>query len=303
MPEYINKIRTSSGDLPVNYEALANLPTISNPNLLINSDFRNPINQRDQVKYEGMATKGYTIDRWCMGEQDFNRTVEIVNGGIKITNPNTEYPGTFQQIFEKVLPSGDYTLSIKVISKSGGATMSCGGSHGSTKKELSIGINTLTLTSATVSSFIVQLSPNSSIALEWAKLEAGTVATLFVPRIYGEEFALCQRYFCIIGGTRAIGLEQDKSAKTITYVIPRYCVMRGTPNVILKGTTTTNSTDGICVRTIGCAIIPGMTFTYSIRNWELQIIAKYSGTLNEDCYQTQLFINDAFKICLDAEIY
>lgn len=46
MPEYINKIRTASGDLPINYEALANLPTISNPNLLINSDFRNPINQR-----------------------------------------------------------------------------------------------------------------------------------------------------------------------------------------------------------------------------------------------------------------
>ena len=38
MSQYIKKIRTDQGDLQIDYNALANLPTISNPNLLINSD-------------------------------------------------------------------------------------------------------------------------------------------------------------------------------------------------------------------------------------------------------------------------
>ena len=35
----------------------------SNPNLLINSDFRNPVNQRGRIVYD---EPGYTIDRWRM---------------------------------------------------------------------------------------------------------------------------------------------------------------------------------------------------------------------------------------------
>lgn len=198
MSQLIKKIRTDQGDLQIDYDALANLPTISNPNLLINSDFRNPINQRNQTIYYGMATKGYTIDRWCMGNNDFERTVEVVSGGITITNPNTEYPGTFQQIFVNTLPQGDYTLSVKVSSKSGSATMSCGGSHGETRKDLNVGINTFTITSATVSSFVILVASRSSVTLEWAKLEAGTTATPFVPRIYIEEVVLCKGFYQVI---------------------------------------------------------------------------------------------------------
>ena len=197
MSQYVTKVRTSQGDKQIDYNALANLPTISNPNLLVNSDFRSPINQRGITKYEGMATKGYTIDRWCMGDNDFGRTVEVVSGGITITNPNSQYTGTFQQIFENTLPQDNYTLSVKVKSKTGGATMSCGGSN-STKKEINVGINTFTINSSTVNSFVILLATNSSITLEWAKLEVGTVATTFVPRIYAEEVALCKRFYQVI---------------------------------------------------------------------------------------------------------
>lgn len=202
MSQYVTKIRTDAGDLQIDYNALANLPALntmfSNPNLLINSDFRSPINQRAQNIYYGMAPKGYTIDRWCMGENDFNRTVEVVGGGVVITNPNTEYTGTFQQIFENMLPQCDYTLSVKVASKTGGITMSCGGSHSSIRKELEVGINTLTLTSATINSFVILLASNSSVKLEWAKLEVGTVATQFSPRTYAEEVILCKRFHQVV---------------------------------------------------------------------------------------------------------
>ena len=62
MAKLITKIRTNEGDLPIDYNALANLPTISNPNLLINADFRNPVNQRGKTVYEE-ATERYGIDR------------------------------------------------------------------------------------------------------------------------------------------------------------------------------------------------------------------------------------------------
>lgn len=198
MSQLVKKIRTESGDLQIDYNALANLPTISNPNLLINSDFRNPINQRNISKYTGQATRGYTIDRWCMAANDFNRTVEVVDGGVLITNPNTQYTGTFQQVFDKSFPKGDYTLSVKVISKTGAATMSCGGSHNNTRKDLAVGINTLTLSSATINSFDIILNTSSSIKLEWAKLEVGTVATQFSPRIHAEEAALCKPFYQVI---------------------------------------------------------------------------------------------------------
>jgi len=58
MSQLVKKIRTSAGDCQIDYNALANLPAIGNPNLLINSDFRNPINQRGITKYEGQNSKG-----------------------------------------------------------------------------------------------------------------------------------------------------------------------------------------------------------------------------------------------------
>ena len=233
MSQYVTKIRTNEGDKQIDYNALANLPTISNPNLLINSDFRKPINQRGITKYEGQTSKGYTIDRWCMGEQDYNRTVELVDGGIVITNPHTEYIGTLQQIFERPLPQDTYTLSVKVKSVSyGGATMSCGGSHYETKKDLMPGINTLTLTDATVDSFKIYLSPNSQITLEWAKLEAGNIATPFVPKIYAEEIALCQRYYVQLKTIYPLMIAQRNNVGTSAYMfVPLPVALRNAPSI------------------------------------------------------------------------
>ena len=303
MSNYITKVRTDKGDLQIDYNALANLPMISNPNLLINGDFRNPVNQRGQTTYTGGEQKYYTVDRWCTGENDFNRTVDVINGGVKITNPNTTYNGTFQQIFENTLPYGTYTVSVSVIAKNGSAIMYCSGSHSSTKKNLVVGVNTLTLTGATINAVLIEVSPSSDITLEWIKLECGDTATAFAPRTYAQEVSECQRYFSILGGIRVPGVEQDKNANTFTYSIPRNCMMRTTPSVLIRGTTTTNSTDGICVRTIGCAVIPGFTFEYSVRNWEVLVVAKSGSAINEQCYETHLYTNDAFKIYLDAEIY
>ena len=304
MSQYVTKIRTDKGDLPVDYRSLANLPTINNSNLLINSDFRNPVNQRGQTTYKSMAsnfTRVFTIDRWNMQ----NGCELTVNDNSITLKGDSAASGAsiFCQVME-VLPTDTYTLQVKVKSMSNGADIKITNSKSQDvfSDHLYTGLNTFTVTNTDVFFVSVNLGSTSVIELEWIKLEVGTTGTAFSPRLYAEELALCRRYFDIMGGTRTIGVEQDYDANTFTYAIPRNVMMRTTPTISIHGTTTTNSTDGICVRTIGCAILPGFTFTYSLRGWELLVVAKSSTALNKMCYETQLYINDAFKIYLDAEI-
>ena len=205
---------------------------IANPNLLMNGDFRNPVNQRGILTYEGQTSKGYTIDRWCMAEQDYQRTVEVIDGGVKITNPNTTYIGTLQQIFENPLPVGNYTITVKVSEISGGATVSCAGTHESIREELKVGVNTLTLEGAVINSVRVFLATNSSVTIEYIKLEQGVIATPFVPRPYAEELALCQRYYTRLSTTYPMLVTQRANADITTYIfIPTPQSLRTAPTI------------------------------------------------------------------------
>lgn len=193
MPEYINKIRTASGDLPINYEALANLPTISNPNLLINSDFRNPINQRGETNYS-IPAYTYTIDRWKVLSKE--ATLSVNDGYIKLSS--IAGPSYFIQKFESI-PVNDYvTVSINVKSVTGVINVYVG----STEKEecfsiYSAGIATYT-TSVKFTDFIqlnIEAVNDAQVELYWAKAELGSTATQFVPRLYDEELIFCRRYY------------------------------------------------------------------------------------------------------------
>ena len=44
-------------------------------NLLDNSDFTNPVNQRGQASYTMSANGGYTIDRWMVGSSETTVTL------------------------------------------------------------------------------------------------------------------------------------------------------------------------------------------------------------------------------------
>ena len=67
-------------------KAAWNAVNYSNPNLLINPDFR--INQRGQAEY----TSGYTVDRWyspgkCERSADFRRCKAHLYGNSVVNNP------------------------------------------------------------------------------------------------------------------------------------------------------------------------------------------------------------------------
>lgn len=265
--ELIKKIRTNEGDLQIDYNALANKPTtdttltvsgqaadakavtdalnnisddintrFSNPNLLINSDFRNPVNQREQTTYsDGSANTTtnvtYTIDRWA--KRNYGSSVIVNDGYIRFKTENSNPTDTgsltyaFVQSFENpsLFFGNTYTLSVKVKAVNGlyrigiwqGAKtgfVSEVAASGTPYKEISqAGIYTITFTvnnsfnsncsvlNVGLAQFSMMVSEGSYIDVEWIKLEQGTIVTPFVPRPYVEELMMCQRYYKIFDKT------------------------------------------------------------------------------------------------------
>ena len=161
-------------------------------NLLDNSDFRNPVNQRGATSYSGIWV--YSIDRWVTWLDTSNSaTVSVINGGI------TPYPGmVIQRIESKHIDSskiytlaamtgdGLLVLSGKITSTSKGSTNANNGIYFEYNADNDVYQFTLAgLTSA--SKFV------------WAALYEGsyTTETLppYVPKGYAMELAECQRYY------------------------------------------------------------------------------------------------------------
>lgn len=152
----------------------------SNPNLLINPDFK--INQRGSANY---TSNGYTVDRWKVT----NGTVKPQSNGVSVTLNNK---GQFIQSFENTL-SGTHTATIKVTSITGDCVLFIG-SH-------SLQLNkagTFTITengSITGISLYKSTAGTCTINVEYIKLEQGSVSTPFMIPNYADELVKCQRYF------------------------------------------------------------------------------------------------------------
>lgn len=154
----------------------------SNPNLLINPDFK--INQRGATSYE---KQGYSVDRWKI----WNVTVTpSASGGITVKNDKYEDTGTFIQISENAT-EGDSTLSCYVESVSGTVTMVA---DDDSQVILKQGLN-IVHTSRSTKNFTIFLNQGTSITLKWVKLEQGKVATSFIAPNHAEELVKCKRYY------------------------------------------------------------------------------------------------------------
>ena len=169
---------------------------LSNPNLLINSDFRRPVNQRGKTNYESSITTWssiYTVDRWFI---QHGNTVTVNPNSLTLTNVSTEGTGTFVQRFENALPVGDYTVSVNVLEIAGTGYVGLSYQNGEDDVlKLEEGLNILTVKNKVPTRVQVTCTIGCSVELAYIKFEHGTIATPFVPRLYGEELALCQRYY------------------------------------------------------------------------------------------------------------
>ena len=183
-------------------------------NLLINSNFSNPINQRMFTEGEFTGTgKAYTIDRWYLWNTSSlpcNPKLTVNDGyitlsGTKKTNIQTEAPVWIAQDIENC-PEGIYTFSCKINGKVYSCTTSL-----KYVDDLSIGTTTMLNSDNSIGfigggvighndgamsvGIVIDLNKISSIDIEWVKLEKGEVVTSYIPRTYTEEWLLCQRYF------------------------------------------------------------------------------------------------------------
>lgn len=153
-------------------------------NLLDNSEFTNPVNQRGGTSY----TAGYTIDRWkCWN----TATVQVQSGHISVTGEN------LYQCFERMsLPNTTVTLAAK---KTDGTILifssnPCLGVQTS-KDNLTIGTDQYVT--------LISIPPGDYV---WAVLYEGTYTaeTLppYVPKGYAVELAECMRYYRVfnVGG-------------------------------------------------------------------------------------------------------
>lgn len=201
MAEFVTKIRTDKGDLPIDYNALANKPELnnmfSNPNLLINSDFRNPINQRGNTIYNE-TTERYGVDRWLI----YNGVIEEVKSGCITLRNTLNQTAWFGQHFEFVLANNEsYVITVNVGSITGNVNvcMSNMNDNHTVLRTLKSGINTFVVAPsemiANMERLIFTFEAGAAIDLVYVKLERGTTPTPFVGRLYDDELMICRRYY------------------------------------------------------------------------------------------------------------
>ena len=191
-----------NADIHVTAEEKSAWDGLSNPNLLINPDFR--VNQRGQAEY----TSGYTVDRWYSPGKC---SAAPISGGVKLTSTVTAPSTThaFWQDFEFPLPPGKYTLSLKAADVTGVwaariRTVTAAGDYVDSYYTLALreGVNKVSVDlpdgeyiSAVSIGFNKGTEAGNSLKLAWAKLEGGSLATPFVPPDYAAELAKCQRFY------------------------------------------------------------------------------------------------------------
>lgn len=234
MAEYVTKVRTNEGDKQIDYNALANLPTISNPNLLINADFRNPVNQRGKTVYSE-ATERYGIDRWLIynGVQE-----EVHNDFITIKN-TVDFTSWFAQKFEFPLYNySSYVITLDVGTLVGNIYVAIGNQNATTTRHTLVsGINVFYVQPYEITSsmdhLVLTLEPGAAVDLGYIKLEQGTTATPFVSRPYGEELLMCKRFYQVTRCYRTFwsDLYNNEIIESIPYGIDMRVVPRVTANI------------------------------------------------------------------------
>lgn len=311
---------------------------ISNPNLLINGDFQ--VWQRGKnFNYDGTNNANiYTADRWRLIQGGEGATASVLK-----TSEIEENTLTIQG-FRK--PSGiEMALSQKLdypLQKEDGKSYTLSLLYSSTlnaelrireyetnnilgriamPSSVSISRVSFTFDSSRLSkknnrveiyiSFgSEETYDNDQINLSNIKLELGSVATQFVPRSYGEELDLCQRYYCRVKISQNLITSDDKQI-LVNLKIPKN--MRINPTAVFDTDVYFhNLSDGNAILIKNKGDSPELIEEYSndcnITCWLLnsssanQISPGLCGTINSSNLNSNRLSDSAF-IILNAEIY
>lgn len=203
----------------------------TNNNILINSNFANPVNQRNYaVSYvnEAESDGAYWIDRWAFTKNVGSTTLAIHDDYVSITQAASEmsfvrlgqlveFPNTYAG--KKIALSCKYRVTkggsaciMSLISDGSRKVISqliCDGEWHIFRKVIEVPNVSLTyleplrFVAGNVtgkeyewgSANIGDLSVDTTLDIEWAKAEVSDFCTPYVPRLYVEELQLCKRYY------------------------------------------------------------------------------------------------------------
>jgi hypothetical protein len=242
----------SNGD--VQADALDTQPQLGRRNLIINGDFR--VSQRgDYTSATTFNDNSLALDRWYMSIGAGSATIQQLTSGAKMV-ATSSYDGNlqFRQKVERLnidtLVGKTVTLSAKI--KTNNATdcrlltyngsWSTGSALHSGSGEFEILTYTFTMPpDGGYGSLIcgvgidgngsasVSVANGDYIEVEYVQLELGSVATPFEHRSYGEELALCQRYYQNYHKYGSISLIYNLATTVSTSGYPCHTVALPTP--------------------------------------------------------------------------
>ena len=199
-----------------------------NPNLLINGDFQV---WQEGTSFSGVTALKYTAEMWK--HHDCVDTVTKVSNGISLTGSNEV---TLVQATEKNLTGEQYTMSVSidgvecepitflVTGTWQAKDLMCNG--------VKIGAAAIQWVSSRKCTELEVYIHKASVVVNWVKLEQGTIATPFIPRLYGEELALCQRYH-LIGEFTGVSMYHDNDkGYMFAFTVPQMRINTPTPKFI-----------------------------------------------------------------------
>lgn len=257
----------------------------SNPNLLINPDFK--VNQRGNSTYTTSSESSiYTVDRWMLarGKATVNSDGTVT---VTATSGTTNKEGYFQQKLENAI-SGAYTVSMEVVRISGTVRIAIDGAWKTVTNGINVfqGVNS----SNNFNSVGLQLAVGASITLKYMKLEQGSVATLFIAPNPAEELEKCLRFSRYIPTIYCVPLRRyiGDISNARAYYLPLGCVFE--TKLRVKGTITLK---GGIFDSVGTNLGSVKEIDYSID--EIRTIA-----MPQEITPWTIVVK---KVFIDAEIY
>lgn len=225
---------------------------ISNPNLLINGDFK--INQRGESVYS--TVDKYTVDRWHMGN-NLGTTVTKLDNGIRLYGISNDKHNLTQKIEDtKSLENKTITFSINFANNTDSFKIGIYDNNGITTSDVITYSNGSAKVTRTIGNGLTTLrcivllettGANMSVDILNAKLELGNVATPFTPRTYAEELALCQRYYYQLNSENnydLFGIGLCRSANEARFMINLHQPMRVKPTISVNAVNDFYMNDG-----------------------------------------------------------
>ena len=201
----------------------------SGDNLVINGEFR--INQREYVSGTSLSNNEYAFDRWKATTASTSLTFTAAPQGQLVTINSGGSVGT-------ILERANVAAGVRTLSHTGTATMRVYNSGG-TPPAYSAGPVTATLDG--LADVVVEFAASGGTkTVGFVKLGGGSITTPYTARPYGEELALCQRYYRRLsfpGSGVSVGLGTYQSSTGLSLLPIRHPVtMRAAATLSLSAT-------------------------------------------------------------------